>query len=86
MQNTLGETTVVKSLATTIHKRLVNPGEEQYRQLDNRINDLIIGSRELHTDLQEELNKLIALHRNTRLITFSALTLTIINFLFFVIK
>ena len=86
MQNTLGETTVVKSLATTIHKRLVNPAEEQYRQLDNKINDLIDGSRELQTGLQGELNKLIALHKNTRLIALSALTLTIINFVFFAIK
>ena len=100
MQNTLGEATVVKSLATTIHKRLVNPAEEQYKQLDGKINDLLDGSRELHAGLREEINELItsvlftkeelnklkALHKNTKILAFIAITLTIMNFVFFIVK
>ena len=100
MQNTSGEVSVVKSLATTIHKRLVSPAEEQFRELDSRINDQLVGSREIHAVLQEEinelavsalatkeeLNKLIVVHKNTRMLVFIALTLIIINIITFAVK
>ncbi|WP_066636780.1 hypothetical protein [Desulfolucanica intricata] len=91
--NTSGEDTLVKSLATTIQKKLVNPTEEQFKQLDLKINSLsdnlnqtnlelrqeIDGLSEKILTIRKELNDLAALHKKTRLVAFIAITWTAIN-------
>ena len=97
---TLGNTTAVKSLASTIHKRLIGPTEEQYQLLDGKINNLLDDSRDLQSGLQnqidnlntsssstkEELKSLLTLSKNTRLLALIAIVMTTINLILFMMK
>ncbi|ACV62587.1 hypothetical protein Dtox_1730 [Desulfofarcimen acetoxidans DSM 771] len=93
--NNLGETTVVKSLATAIHSRLVNPTEEHYKKLDLKINNLLNSSKAEKEKLRQELNQAIenimltkteldrlsTSHKNISLLSFIAIVITLINFI-----